>query len=155
MEIRFLRQNRFWWFKGGLALVSILTVVYWWSDLRAFFLLIGDRNFIVDYLQQYGPLGPVMLFCILMLQVFLAVIPGHAFIVAGGYIYGLLLGSIITLISTVIAGQLAFLLTRHTVAPWLIGWHPDRRLTTGRRWLRTRGLYFSFSHLFYPYFRMI
>ena len=54
----------------------------------------------------------MVLFAILVFQVFLAAIPGHAFIVAGGYVYGLVIGSLITFSSTVLASQLAFLLTR-------------------------------------------
>ncbi len=79
--------------------------------------IIGDRDAIINYLQPYGILGPLVLFIILMLQVFLAVIPGHAFIVAGGYIYGLFVGTLITQLSTVLASQLAFLLVRRFGRP--------------------------------------
>ena len=71
----------------------------------------------MNFLQPFGIMGPLVLFIILVLQVFLAVIPGHAFIVAGGYIYGLFVGTLITQLSTVIASQIAFLLVRRFGRP--------------------------------------
>ena len=152
MEIKISRNFRSWLVKGGLILVGFLAIVYWWSDLSAFFLLIGDRDFIVDYLQQYGPLGPAVLFCILALQVFLAVIPGHAFIVAGGYIYGLLLGSTITLMSTVIAGQLAFLLTRHYGRPLVDRLAPRNAVDYWQKMAENQGVVFFFFSFVLPIF---
>ena len=62
----------------------LLTVGFYWRDhLLKLISMIGDRDAIIDFLGQYDVMGPVILFFIIGLQVFLAVIPGHAFIVAG------------------------------------------------------------------------
>ena len=97
-----------------IATLFAILIGFWIfrSELMEIFSMIGDREAIVNYLNNYGVLGPVVLFVILGLQVFLAVIPGHAFIVAGGYVYGLLWGVVITQISTVITSQIAYLLAR-------------------------------------------
>lgn len=152
MEIRFLWKYRSWFFRGGLILVGFLAVVYWWSDLKALFSQVGDRDLIVANLEQYGPLGPVVLFSALMLQVFLAVIPGHAFIVAGGYIYGLVIGSLITLGSTVIAAQLAFLLTRRFGRPLVDRMAPRKVVDYWEKVAKNQGGIFFFFSFILPIF---
>jgi uncharacterized membrane protein YdjX (TVP38/TMEM64 family) len=54
------------------------------------------------------------------MQVFFAVVPGHAFMVAGGYLYGFLIGFVITQASTVLASQLAYLLARRFGRPFVM-----------------------------------
>jgi len=117
MKLPGSKVNKFRWIKLGFALISFAIIFYWRVQILEFITIIGDREAIVNFLQPYGFLGPLVLFIILMLQVFIAVIPGHAFIVAGGYIYGLFWGVLITQLSTVIASQLAFLLVRRYGRP--------------------------------------
>jgi uncharacterized membrane protein YdjX (TVP38/TMEM64 family) len=134
--------------KGGLVLLVILAAIYWWNDLKTLFALVSDRDLIVAYLQQYGPLGPVVLFSALMLQVFFAIIPGHAFIVAGGYIYGLVIGSLIALASTVIAAQLAFLLTRRFGRPLVDRLAPKKVVDYWYKMAQNQGgVFFAFSFI--------
>jgi uncharacterized membrane protein YdjX (TVP38/TMEM64 family) len=59
-----------------------------------------------------GSWGALALFSLLVLQVFIAVIPGHALMLAGGYVYGFALSLLITLTSTVLGSQIAFLVAR-------------------------------------------
>ena len=91
-----LKADKKKWAKAAFGLVGLAAMIYWRAPLLEIFSMIGDRDAIVAFLQGYGLLGPLVLSVILGLQVFLAVIPGHAFIVAGGYIYGLLVGAAIT-----------------------------------------------------------
>ena len=114
--------------------------------------IIGDRDAIAAFLQQYGVVGPLILFIILALQVFLAVIPGHAFIVAGGYIYGLFLGAMITQISTVIASQLAFLLARKYGRPLVDRIAPANIIEHWNKLAQTQGGMFFFFSFILPIF---
>ena len=117
MNISHLKINKTRWAKIAFAVIVLAAIFYWRVEFSQFFSMVGDREAIVDFLQPYGVLGPLVLFVILTLQVFMAVIPGHAFIVAGGYVYGLLVGAVITQISTVFASQLAYLLVRRFGRP--------------------------------------
>lgn len=139
-------------FKIGLVLLAVFAVMYWWSDLKALVSIVGDRDLIVAHLQEYGPLGPVVLFSALMMQVFLAIIPGHAFIVAGGYIYGLAVGSMITLASTVIAAQLAFLLTRRFGRPLVDRVAPRQVVDYWQKMAHNQGGVFFFFSFILPIF---
>ena len=152
MKTKLLEINRARLFKSFLIILGMLAVVIWWDDLKVFFALLGNRELIVSYLQQFGSLGPWMLFGALMLQVFLAIVPGHAFIVAGGYIYGLAVGSLITLASTVLAGQLAFLLTRHFGRPLVDRMAPKKVVDYWQKLAENQGGVFFFFSFILPVF---
>jgi len=94
----------------GIALVLAL-----WLARRPLFellVLLKDRDAVIVYLQEYGAWGPMVLTTIIVLQVLVATIPGHVFMIAGGYVYGFVFAFLITLVSTVAASQLAFALAR-------------------------------------------
>lgn len=152
MEIKFLQTTKSWFVKICLFLLGLMMIWYWRSDLLEIFSRLGDRDLIVHYLQQYGALGPVILSGILMLQVFLAVIPGHAFIVAGGYAYGLIIGSLLTLISTVVASQLAFLLTRRFGRPLVDRMAPRQVVDYWNGLAKNQGALFFFFSFILPIF---
>lgn len=101
----------------GTILLMLVALVIWWRPLIEMFKMVGDQDAVAVYLQDYGLAGLVVLFILLFLQVFLAPIPGHAFMVAGGYVYGFWPSTLLTLVSTVIATQLAFILTRRYGLP--------------------------------------
>jgi len=147
-----LKPKKSWLVKGSLILVCILVVIYWRSELAVFLATIGDRDALVEFLQQFGVLGPAVLSFILGLQVFLAVIPGHAFIVAGGYIYGLVMGTLITQISTVVASQLAFILTRRYGRPLVDRMAPESVIDHWNKLAQKQGGMFFFFAFILPIF---
>src|SRR4030095_3106751 len=101
---------------GVLALwfyrAPLLTSMQWFSDLDA----------ITASIRGYGLWGPAVLFILFILQTFLAFIPGHALMVASGYIYGFSGGILITWASLVLGGQMAFWLARHYGRPFAEKW---------------------------------
>jgi uncharacterized membrane protein YdjX (TVP38/TMEM64 family) len=94
-------------FSAGLLALWLLRL-----PVYHFMTWVSDRQAVAAYIQQVGMWGPLALFALLVLQVFLAVIPGHALILAGGYVYGFTPGMLITLSSTVLGSQIAFLISR-------------------------------------------
>jgi len=152
MNISNLKANRSKWIKVASALLLLAMIVYWHDQLLIIISIIGDREAIVEFLDQYGIWGPFVLFAILTLQVFLAVIPGHAFIVAGGYIYGLLVGSAITQISTVMASQLAFYLARCLGRPLVDRMAPANVVDHWNQLAETQGGLFFFFAFILPIF---
>jgi len=92
----------------GLALVFSPLGEY----LVAFSAWVSDRQAVSETLAPLGIWGPVLLLGLLVLQVFLAIIPGHALMLAGGYIYGFTASFIITTFSTILGSQIAFLVAR-------------------------------------------
>lgn len=125
---------------------------YWRESVGELITFLGDREAIVAYLQPYQGWGPCALAIILGLQVFLAVIPGHAFMVAGGYLYGFIPGTLITQTSTVIASQLAYLLSRKFGKPFIRRIAPDRVIERWNRLSKKQGALFYFFSFILPIF---
>jgi len=98
--------------KKFLAIVILLTVVtYYRQPLADLLSIISDQEAVSAYLKSYGALGPVVLFVLMVAQVFIAVIPGHALMVTAGYVYGGL-GLGIVIVSTILGSQIAFMIAR-------------------------------------------
>lgn len=73
----------------------------------------GNRDAVTHTIRELGIWGPVVLIVLLILQTFLAFIPGQALMVTCGFIYGFLPGLLISWLGLFIGGQLAFALARH------------------------------------------
>jgi uncharacterized membrane protein YdjX (TVP38/TMEM64 family) len=74
--------------------------------------MLRDPRAVTNYLHGFGAIGPVILFFLLLVQVFLALVPGHALMMASGYIYGAKLTIAVVATSTILGSQLAFFLAR-------------------------------------------
>jgi uncharacterized membrane protein YdjX (TVP38/TMEM64 family) len=79
--------------------------------------LLGDRERLVEITGQYGPLASVLIGLLLVLQVIVAVIPGHALMVSGGFLFGFTPAFLLNLAATVLGSQLAFLISRRAGRP--------------------------------------
>lgn len=99
----------------GIGLVLALWLAK--QPICELLVLLKDREAVIAYLQGYGAWGPVILTLIIILQVLIATIPGHVFMIAGGYLYGFTVAFLITLASTVATSQLAFVLARSVGRP--------------------------------------
>jgi uncharacterized membrane protein YdjX (TVP38/TMEM64 family) len=73
--------------------------------------IIGNQEAVSAYLQSFGVWGPVVLFVLMVLQVFVAVIPGHALMVTAGYAYGMT-GLFVIITSTIVGSEIAFFFSR-------------------------------------------
>ena len=82
------------------------------SEITEVVAVLGNREALVSQVEEYGQLGAVVLFIVLILQVIVAALPGHALIVASGYFYGFWIGFLITHSSTVLASQFCYFLAR-------------------------------------------
>lgn len=94
-----------------IVLVLIALAVIYHRPLMDLLTIITDQQEVSAYLQSYGALGPIVLFALLVAQVFVAVIPGHALMVTAGYVYGTL-GLTVVIVSTIIGSQIAFMIAR-------------------------------------------
>lgn len=99
--------------------VLISIALLWWlrEPLIAILQVVRDREAVAAYLQQFGLLAPLLLSIVLVLQVIVAAIPGHALMVGGGYVFGYATAFAISLAATVLGSQLAFLLARWAGRP--------------------------------------
>jgi uncharacterized membrane protein YdjX (TVP38/TMEM64 family) len=136
----------------AIAAASLVCLWSWRAELSELVSMIGDRGAIVAYLEQYHGWGPAILALILGSQVFLAIIPGHAFMVVGGYVYGFLIGVLITQVSTVVASQLAFLLARKAGRSFVNRMAPAQVIEKWNRLAEKQGVLFFFFSFILPIF---
>ena len=99
---------------GKIAKIAAAFILLWLfrAPIGNLLHIVSDRERVTAYVQTFGALGPIVLFLLLFAQVFVAVIPGHALMMTGGYVYGFATGVTVTAISTIVASQCAFLLAR-------------------------------------------
>jgi len=97
--------------KSLIVIVFITLVIVYRQPLAELLATISDQRAVSEYLKSYGALGPVVLFTLMIAQVFVAFIPGHALMVTAGYVYGGL-GLCVVIVSTVIGSQIAFMIAR-------------------------------------------
>lgn len=101
------------------ATVLLIVIATWLlrQSLAEWLLILSDQTAVSNYVQSYGVLAPLVLAFLQVLQVIVAFIPGHVFVIAGGYIYGLPWGLLFNIFCVVTASQLAFLLARWAGRP--------------------------------------
>ena len=141
--------------KTLLSISILIVLILVWVMRQPFFDLLkwfGDRNAVAAYVQEFGFWGPVLLFVLLVLQVFLAFIPGQALMVASSYLYGFWGGMLINWISLVAGGYIAFLLARRYGRTFVERWVSQETLL---RWDKTslgQGIAFFAMSLVLPVF---
>jgi len=97
------------------ALFLIVALVTVWvyripaADILKWF---GNREAVAVFIQNLGIWGPLVLITLLVLQVFLAFIPGQALMLACGYVYGFGAGFLIAWFGLFAGGEAAFFLAR-------------------------------------------
>jgi len=96
--------------------------------------------------------GPALLSLLFILQTFLAFIPGQALMVASGYIYGFSGGVLITWISLVLGGQMAFWLARRYGRPFAEKWIAPEILNRWDKSAAGQGIPFYVVTLVMPFF---
>lgn len=116
--------------------------LHWFSDPKA----------VTASIRGYGLWGPAVLSLLFILQTFLAFIPGQALMVASGYIYGFSGGILITWISLVLGGQMAFWLARRYGRPFAEKWISSEILNRWDKSAAGQGIPFYVVTLVMPFF---
>jgi uncharacterized membrane protein YdjX (TVP38/TMEM64 family) len=114
----------------GAALIGFCTVVFspicngLWSKLIACYDLLIDRERIQGLVQAGGWAGPLILIALHVIQVLLAPIPGDAFSILGGYVFGTINGFLLSTLGMTIGSIINFYFGR------LLGDRVVRRLVS-------------------------
>lgn len=94
---------------GLFIMLSIGLLVYYSPALIK---IMSSMDNFRAYIHSTGHWGPVMFILFQILQIVVAPIPGEVVQIAGGYIYGVTLGSLYTTIGLIIGSAIAFYFTR-------------------------------------------
>ncbi|MNW36642.1 TVP38/TMEM64 family inner membrane protein YdjZ [compost metagenome] len=72
-----------------------------------------------DHILSTGKLGPIILVFFQVLQTVIAPIPGEVIQVAGGYIYGTYIGTLLITVGMLLGAMMAFYFTRFLGGAWI------------------------------------
>lgn len=105
------RQKK--WIAGsGLALFFLLSALVCWFAGRPLIHFAQEPDRFRQWVDQQGPLAPLLFTGMVILQVIVAVIPGEPLEIAAGYAFGAVEGTILCVLGTFLGGILVFLLVR-------------------------------------------
>jgi len=135
-----------------LLLVASTPIVLWVSrePIAAMWRWFSNRDAVEASMNQMGIWGPAVLFILFVLQVFLAFIPGQALMVACGFLYGFWGGFLLSWLSLVIGGELAFVLARHYGRTFASRWISSDVLTRWDNASKGQGIAFFAISLVMP-----
>lgn len=95
-----------------LIVVAILLTILLIKFMPKLLLITVSLEEFKNYILSMGHLGVIMIIIFQVLQTIIAPIPGEVIQIAGGYLYGTLLGTIYNLIGLAIGSGIAFYFTR-------------------------------------------
>lgn len=105
------RQKK--WIAGsGLALFFLLSALVCWFAGRPLIHFAQEPEQFRQWVDQQGPLAPILFTGMVILQVIVAVIPGEPLEIAAGYAFGAVEGTFLCVLGTFLGGMLVFLLVR-------------------------------------------
>jgi len=105
-----------------LLILTLITMFELREDLLKGLSWFGNLEAITTSMKHAGIWGPVVLFILFVLQVFLAFIPGQALMIACGYLYGFWGGFLLSWLSLVVGGEIAYFLARRYGRPFAEKW---------------------------------
>jgi uncharacterized membrane protein YdjX (TVP38/TMEM64 family) len=120
------------------------------QSIAALWRWFSDRNAVEASMHQLGIWGPIVLFILFVLQVFLAFIPGQALMVAAGFLYGFWGGFLLSWLSLVIGGEIAFVLARYYGRTFAARWISTDVLARWDKASNGQGIVFFAITLFMP-----
>jgi len=135
----------------GLTVGALLLVVaglLWGDDL---YRLLADRETVRSWVAGFGPWGPVVVISLHALQVLLAPIPGQTVGLVAGYLYGVGLGTLYSLVGVMLGSALAMGLARWFGRPLVVRLVGAERLSRWDRIARRRGPVFFFLAFLLPF----
>lgn len=141
--------------KKNISILLLIGVFFalWMSreTVSNLFSWFGNREAVAASMLYAGIWGPIILFILFVLQVFIAFIPGQALMVACGYVYGFWGGFLLSWLSLVIGGELAFVLARRYGRPFAERWISPGVLTRWDKIADGQGILFYVITLVMPF----
>ena len=138
--------------KAILVLMGLAAIWWFRAPLGDLLAVVGDRAAVVAYLERFGVVGPIFLVIILVVQVIVALIPGHILMISGGYVYGFGMAFALNLAATVGGSQIAFFIAKWAGRPVVERLAPADLLAKWNRLSAEKGLIFFMLSFMLPIF---
>lgn len=95
-----------------LSIISIVMICKYRQDIYNLMVMLKDGEAIKNYLNSYGKLGMVIFFFFQIVQVVIFFIPGEVIQAAGGYAFGTIWGTVISLAGIGVGSAILFAISK-------------------------------------------
>lgn len=100
-----------------LLIAVVAALVYWWRPLYAF---VSQPERLREWIAQFGPWAPLVAIGIQMVQVVVAPVPGDVINIVDGYLFGMALGTLYSMIGASLGTMLGIWLARRFGRPLVV-----------------------------------
>ncbi|HLA08562.1 MAG TPA: TVP38/TMEM64 family protein [Anaerolineales bacterium] len=138
-------------FNFTLVVASVFLLWLLRESVSATWAWFSDREAVTLSMEMAGVWGPVVLFILFVLQVFLAFIPGQALMLACGYLYGFWGGFLLSWLSLAAGGEAAFVLARRYGREFAEKWVTPGVLAQWDQLAGSQGIVFYIITLVMPF----
>lgn len=123
--------------KKVVSIVSVIIFILFclsvmWFVGRPMVALAGDKVAFRNWIGSYGIWGMLIFIGMVILQVVVAIIPGEPLELGGGYVFGAVLGTILTLIGILIGSIIVFLAVRYFGIKLIEAFFPEEKIKSLR-----------------------
>ncbi len=134
----------------GAAVFVVLGVTAWrWGG--AIWALFRDRATLQAWVASFGAWAPLVSIALNAAQVIIAPIPGQVIGLANGYLFGVWLGTLYSLLGVMLGTGIVLVLTRRWGRPLVVKLVPDTQLEKLDRLVARRGALFFFLIFLLPF----
>jgi len=99
-----------------LVLIILTLIIYFWNLFGTFF---SDIVKVRDFILGFGILAPFIFIALVILQVLFAPIPGQFIGFVGGFLFGIYLGVIYSMIGLILGSWIVFIIARKLGRPFV------------------------------------
>lgn len=99
-------------YAAGIAVFLLLSVAVFWYVGRPLLQFVSEPEKFRLWVDSHGLLGPLAFLGMMVLQVFIAIIPGEPLEIGAGYAFGAVEGTILCILGAAIGSTLVFLFVR-------------------------------------------
>ena len=134
----------------ALIVLGIVLVAVLWRWGGPLFELLSDPERLREWIAGFGPWAPVVSVGLNAAQVLLAPIPGQFIGIANGYLYGILWGTVYSMLGLLIGTTVAMSLGRWFGRPLVERFVPSETLDRWDRITEGKGAWFFFLIFLFP-----
>ena len=138
--------------RGTAVFLTILLLSHFWRPIWGMLQIVADREAVIAYLDPFGAVAPLLLSLVILLQIIVAAIPGHALLFASGYLYGFAGGVLLNLSTLVIGSQIAYFIARWFGRPIVERLTPVETLNKMETLANEKGVFFFMVTFMLPIF---
>jgi uncharacterized membrane protein YdjX (TVP38/TMEM64 family) len=128
------RRREFWLLLAGGALLGLLL---WWLS-EPFAAMMAHIGNLREWILTFGALAPLVYIGVFSLQILIAPLPGQFLGVMGGYLFGVLPGSLYSITGLALGAGLAIWIARRFGRPLLERFFDAEQLALWEKKMRTR-----------------